>query len=145
MTENEARFDVRYNTAIVLSGADIVLPEHCIDFERYLADPQIQELHSHVEVVGDDRYQDVMISEVEVRFADGETVNRVTPPNKGAIGNPLSGDEVIEKFRVLVGDRVDHDESERFLDAALRIDELADVTPLLVRTRRMIAAGAGAR
>jgi len=112
-----------------------VLPGYCVDFERHFADPLIQELHSHVEVVGDERYRDVMISEVEVHFADGETLSRVTPPNKGAIRNPLSTDEVIEKFRALVGDRLGPDEIERFLDAALRLEELSDVSVLLTTTR----------
>jgi 2-methylcitrate dehydratase PrpD len=145
VTENEARFDVRYNSAIVLSGVDIVLPKYCTDFERYLADPEIQELHSHVEVVGDERYQDVMISEVEVHFADGEVLNRVTPPNRGAIRNPLTTDEVIDKFRALVGDHLDADSIEAFLDAALRLEELDDVTPLLTTTRIPALSAASAR
>jgi len=144
VTENEARFDVRYNSAIVLSGIDIVLPHYCVEFERHLVDPLIQELHSHVEVVGDERYQDVMISEVEVQFADGETLNRVTPPNKGAIRNPLTTDEVIEKFRALVGDRLGGDEIERFLDAALHLEELPDVSALLTTTRMPSLSGARA-
>ncbi len=144
MTENEARFDVRYNSAVVLSGVDIVLPEYCIEFERHFADPRIQELHSHVEVVGDERYQDVMISEVEVRFADGETLNRVTPPNRGAIRNPLTTDEVIEKFRALVGDRLGSDEIEHFLEAALHLEDLPDVSALLTTTRVPSLTGASA-
>jgi 2-methylcitrate dehydratase PrpD len=135
VTENEARFDVRYNTAIVLSGTDIVLPEHGIEFERYLADPEIRDLHSRVRVVSDPRYKDVMISEVEVQFADGEVVHRVTPPNKGAIGNSLSRDEVVAKFRALVADRVEPDELERFLAAVLHLEELPDVSALFVRTK----------
>jgi 2-methylcitrate dehydratase PrpD len=142
LTENEARFDVRYNSAVVLSGVDIVLPKYGTDFERYLADPEIQELHSHVEVVGDERYHDVMISEVEVHFADGEVLNRVTPPNRGAIRNPLTTDEVIEKFRALVADHLDVDATDAFLDAALHLEELDDVSPLLTTTR--IAALSGA-
>jgi len=141
MTENEARFDVRYNSAIVLSGVDIVLPQHCIEFERHLADPAIRELHSHVDVVADDRYQDVMISEVEVRFANGETVHRVTPPNKGAIGNPLSTEEVVAKFRALVDGRLGADEADRFLDTALHLEDLPDVMPLLETTRMASLAG----
>jgi 2-methylcitrate dehydratase PrpD len=144
-TENEARFDVRYNSAVVLSGVDIVLPKYCTDFERYLADPQIQELHSHVEVVGDERYQDVMISEVEVHFADGEVLNRVTPPNRGAIWNPLTTDEVIDKFRALVADHLDADSIEAFLDAALHLEELDDVAPLLTTTRIPALSAASAR
>jgi 2-methylcitrate dehydratase PrpD len=133
-TENEARFDVRYNSAIVLSGVDIVLPKYCTDFERHLADPEIQELHGHVDVVGDERYDDVMISEVEVHFADGEVLNRVTPPNRGAIRNPLTTDEVIAKFRALVDGRLEPDAIDGFLHAALHLEELPDVSALLATT-----------
>ncbi|MDT5332482.1 MAG: hypothetical protein QOF31_3779 [Mycobacterium sp.] len=130
-TANEARFDIRYNTAIILAGADLVLPKHCIEFATYLGDPDINEIRDRTQAIADPAHSNVILSEVEIELAGGQVIRKVTPPHRGSVANPLSTQDVIDKFQLLAGDFLSDAQVRSFISHALEVETLATVEPLV--------------
>lgn len=101
-TANEARFHIQYCLALALLGEDVILPEHSDDFGRFISQPRVTPLIAAVEVVSDDRLHHYHQSNLELLNPAGELLaERFNDAPKGSPKNPLTDDEILQKFRRL--------------------------------------------
>lgn len=103
LSANDARFHLQYCLALVLRGADVILPEHSIGFEARLADPGVRETIPRIGVSPDPaltHYQQCRIRVLDEHGAVLRELSYDTP--RGSPGRPLGDAEVIDKFMRLV-------------------------------------------
>jgi aconitate decarboxylase len=130
-----AQMSVQYCVAaLLLEGT--VLP---VQFRpALLADPALLRLASRVRFTPDDdvaaKYPVKFASRVIVR-AGGAEADVCTDHPKGAPENPMSAAEVEQKFFDLTENRLGKDQQREFVSGARGMEQLADVTALLVSLR----------
>jgi len=84
-------------------------------------------MHPEAEAAGFDK----MTTIIEVELDDGTKVRGAADFGKGSPANPMSDDELADKFRGCARwGGLDRDTTERVLDLAWRIDELDDLRDL---------------
>lgn len=100
---NVARFHLQYCAALAVHGADTILPAHSLDFEQHLRRREIQATLAAIEVVGNPELTHYHQCRVELLDAQGQVVVRMDGNGpRGTPQNPLSDDQVIEKFVSMV-------------------------------------------
>lgn len=143
-SSNDARFHLGYAVALAVQGHYPILPEHTLNFRDYLAEGRTLEIAEKVRIVPDDPVgsgssKPYNVSRVTVKLRDGsERVSTCLSP-RGSVENPLTDDEVIEKFCRLVTPSVGTDRAEKLLRRIRELDECEDIEPLLVDLRDMVA------
>lgn len=103
--------------------------------EKILGD-DVRELMDKIEIVENEDYTDVYgeaFPHKMVVHADGETYERELEHPKGHPGNPLTDDELEDKFRTGVGDRLDDDEITEALDWMRNVEQKEDASGLFDR------------
>jgi 2-methylcitrate dehydratase PrpD len=131
------RFSVQFNVALAaLEGRPGIrgLFEH--DYmARKLADPVIRQMMERVTVVHDDElmreFPHKWSSVVEIRTRDGRVVSQRVDYPKGEPENPMTRDELLEKYRILATRVFSEDRAEEIAKAAERLETLTDVTELM--------------
>ncbi|MDR7084555.1 2-methylcitrate dehydratase PrpD [Arthrobacter ginsengisoli] len=115
-TPNEARFHLQYCLALAANGADFISPAHTLEFERY-ASPEIESLMERIEVSsleisGTIHAKPYNISRVTIEGNDGKIVEGGCNAPRGSAANPLTDDDVLQKFRRLASARMPDTEIE---------------------------------
>ena len=104
-------------TGAVVNRSDVQAMIRKIDFG----------IHPEAEAAGFDK----MTTIIEVELDDGSKVRGAADFGKGSPANPMSDDELADKFRGCARwGGLDRDTTERILDLAWRIDELDDLRDL---------------
>jgi 2-methylcitrate dehydratase PrpD len=77
--------------------------------------------------------QTLPISAAHVRLAshDGHSWEETVEAATGTPGNPMSDEDVVEKYLDLVGDRLDAEQARQIADRALAIEQESDVRQLM--------------
>jgi 2-methylcitrate dehydratase PrpD len=119
-----SKFSLQYCVALAFATGNTSLP----DFnEDALHDQTIRNLMTKVCVTMDPdvqaAYPEKWGSKLEVELTNGEVVVLTTDYPKGDPENPVSSDELIDKFRVLTA-ALPQEETEHFLTAILNVEEL---------------------
>lgn len=123
---NEARFHLEYCVALAAHGADVIVPEHSIDFGRYLENADIRHTMAKVKVVADAGQKHYHQCAITLLDAQGhELARREGRGPKGSPQNPMSDDEVIDKFRRLVAHRLNGQAAEEYVRKAQQLDTSA--------------------
>ncbi len=139
--ELQAKFSMEFCMAILLLERKAGLEQFTDDVvNRSDVQALLQRVdfgvHPEAEAAGFDK----MTTIVEVELDDGTTVRGSADFGKGSPANPMSDDELADKFgQCAQWGGFDRTHSQRMLDAIWRIDALADVrelTALLRRQRR---------
>ncbi len=131
------RFSVQFNVALaVLEGRPGIrgLFEH--DYmARKLADPAIRQMMGRVTVVHDDElmreFPHKWSSVVDIKTRDGQVVSQRVDYPKGEPENPMTHDELLDKYRILATRVFSEDRAEEIAKAAERLETLADVGDLM--------------
>jgi 2-methylcitrate dehydratase PrpD len=90
-------------------------------------------VHPEAEAAGFDK----MTTIIEVELDDGSVVKGQDDFGKGSPANPMTDDELAEKFRQCAAwGGLDRDQSKTVLDLVWRIEELGDVGELMKPLRR---------
>lgn len=126
-----AKFSIPFAVAacIVRGATDITAfyPEN-------LADPQIRELASRVKVEADPemnlRRYDYPASRVAVTLKDGRTLYESVTAHRGDAGNPVSYDELVNKFVSLALQTLGKERTYEVIEMVQRVDTLADIREL---------------
>jgi 2-methylcitrate dehydratase PrpD len=121
----EARFHAEYCIALSLSGANIIRPEHSVNYERYLAD--MKPVMSRIRIASDaslTHYHQCVLRGLDAE--GGEIFARKIICPKGSPGNPMSDDEVRNKFRTLVLQAMPPQRAERYLADIDALDAAAE-------------------
>lgn len=120
-----------YCCAAALVDGDVTLAT--FDRER-LTDPKLLDLIDKTKIVEDDEmnkgYPDGIPNDITITCADGTTANKCVTYPRGHAGNPMTDEEVVDKFRRMANGVVSDSTAEVILDRAWKLDELEDLTPL---------------
>lgn len=132
---NEARFHLQYCVALAASGVDAILPEHSIEFERYINRVDIQHYLARTVVlplpeVPDSPGQRYNRSKVVIIDSGGNFIEESCDAPRGSFLNPLSDDDIVNKFRKLAAGILPAANIEACIAQALTLDEQPDVAIL---------------
>jgi 2-methylcitrate dehydratase PrpD len=125
VTPNEARFHAQYCLALVALGADRILPEHSARVDDWLRQPDVQMLMKNIRIASKPELKHYHQCTVEVRrrgeilaYAEGNSP-------KGSPSNPMSDDEVINKFATLAKPRALQAEIDAYVARILALEQEA--------------------
>jgi 2-methylcitrate dehydratase PrpD len=119
---NEARFHLAYCVALAALGEDVILPEHSIGFEQHVARPDVAAMMAKVRVVADPAQTHYHHCAVTLLAPDGAVAaTREGRGPKGSPQNPMTDDEVLDKFRRLVRHRLSGAALDDYLESALQL------------------------
>ena len=140
-TEFEAKFSLPYCVSVALATGNVRLAAFT---EERLKDPVIQGLMRRVELSVDPEaesaYPKRRAAVVEIETTNGSTLSYRAPTRKGDPDNPLSDDELTEKFYELA-EPILGDRARSLLAALWRVDELASLEHLPVGEKVGLSAG----
>lgn len=127
-----AQFDIRYVTACALIDGEI--EESQFTKER-IADPDVHKLAEKIDVIEDEEldkaYPEARPVIVEITTKSRRTyTSRVDYP-KGDPQNPLTDQELFEKFKRWTGPSISHDQKEKIREAIFNLDEAKDLSTLM--------------
>ena len=124
-----AQFSVHYIVAAAMVRGRFTLAE--LDPESY-TDPEILALCDRVSfaVTEETLFPRYFSGTVTIRTRDGRELTHYQKYNFGSDGNPLTADQVKEKFRSNATRAVSAQRAERLLDAVMGMDEAPDLSEL---------------
>lgn len=142
---NDARFHLGYVVALALQGNYPILPEHTLEFAGELDRGRTRDLSERVRIIPDDAVgagasKPYNVSRVTVRFADGTERSATCLSPRGAADNPMSDDEVIQKFLRLVAPALGDDGARSLADSVLQVAEASSVAEVADRVGDAVAA-----
>lgn len=132
-TVTSAQLNLQYCAAIMLLENDVFVPQFT---EEKIASPAVLAMVDRIEIVHDrelDRVMGDRISpetRVEVTLKDGRTL-AATGRLRGTSGDPVSREEVVEKFRKTSGGALDRAAQDHLITACDTLDQLDDARELL--------------
>ncbi len=120
-----------YCCAAALVDGDVTLETFA---EERLADPRLLDLIDRTTIVENPElnagYPRGIPNEIIITCADGTKVSKRVDFPRGHAENPMTDDEVVDKFRRLARGVVRDETADAILDRAWHLDTLEDVTPL---------------
>jgi 2-methylcitrate dehydratase PrpD len=114
-TDNDARFSLKFCVAVVAAGADLIVPAHSIHFREELDRPEIRAWFDRIEAEPDATLRHYEQSQVTIEWPGGGAVAPAVAP-RGSPSNPLSADELHDKFRLLADGRRPAAEIEDYIE-----------------------------
>ncbi|MCC3296146.1 MmgE/PrpD family protein [Arthrobacter sp. zg-Y411] len=132
---NDARFHLGYVVSLALQGLYPILPEHTEDFDRIFGQGLTASLSDKVRIVPNDGIaaggsKPYNIARVTVHFNDGEQRSQTCTSPIGSSENPMSGDDVVNKFIRLVSPAASEETAVELAERILKIGTAADVRPI---------------
>lgn len=97
-TETEARFSGKYCVALGIGGVDCIEPKHSARVNEYAADEETSRRMSAISYVGLEELPHFSHSHIRVVGPEGERASHRIAGYKGSAAQPLSHDEVVDKF-----------------------------------------------
>ncbi len=124
----EGQFNFPYVVAVGLMDGQVARPQFA---PEKLRDPVINALAERVDVrVSEEltaRYPQEWCSTVTIRMKDGREFRREVVGAKGDPQNPLTTEEVVEKFNILTQSYISAEKQRRICDALLHLEDCADI------------------
>ncbi len=124
----EAQMNLSYGIAVMLLEGDAFIAQYR---DELLTDPRVLELIEKIQVIPDTRLDALgekhrHHANVEVVFTDGTTLSDERQVALGSYADPLSLDDVVDKFHKLVAGRPAPERAEAVKDMVLTLDSLDD-------------------
>jgi 2-methylcitrate dehydratase len=136
-TRETADHSLPYCVAVALQDGEVGLAQFS---EERIADPTLLDLVSRVEVAQDaefsDRYPASTPNRIEVVTKSGESVAREVEFPRGHSGNPMSDEEVEQKFRRLAEAELSPERQSEVLGRLWSLEKERDLTRLLALLQR---------
>ena len=127
----DAQFSVQFGAAVAATYGKATLDEYS---EATLADPRVKGLMAKIRGVEDpsldEEYPEKWASWVEVKTKDGRTLRADTPYPLGDPENPLSWQQLEDKFRSLTGPVISQARQDEIISAVRSLEDLEDVKEL---------------
>lgn len=115
-TGNEARFNIEYLLAHALVDTDVILPEHSNNCAGHMARPEIADALSRIETRQEDEFGHYRFCRIEVLDDSDRVVHSVdNDAPRGTEWNPMTDDEVKQKFLRLTAHYLSPESGERYL------------------------------
>ncbi len=109
----------------------------------YLNDERLSGFARRVQVVSEAQAAPGAPPIVELYLHDGRMLSRSVAHPKGESANPMSDGELLEKFTALAQRALPVDRAQRLAETVWKLDDLADVAPLLELLRSQPGLGKG--
>jgi 2-methylcitrate dehydratase PrpD len=126
-----ARLSIPFSVALALIDKKVSLKQFT---RERLDDPQIKDMMARIEIEADPslnaKYPETLASSVVLETkTKGTLKNQVIYP-KGNMKNPLTKDDVIDKYRALCAGTMDKNKSEQILQGLLDLDQTGNLQEL---------------
>ncbi len=133
-SEYEGKFSLQYSVASMLVRGHVSVSDFT---DEAIADPAVLAVAAKVRYETRDypTYPQAFPGGVRVRLADGSTLERDFPYQKGGPENPMSDEEVREKFRANALLALPASSVDALEDAILRLESQADLSVALAPVR----------
>ncbi len=128
---NDARFHLQYCLALVACGSDVILPEHSIKLDQQMLRPDIREAMQRITVIQDTSLSHYHHCGVQVAESNGNTFEQNLSAPRGSPNEPMTDEQVIDKFRMLAERVIGTDHTERAIDDVTAIEKMTDVSALV--------------
>ncbi len=137
-TPMAARLSIPFCVALAVVDKKISLTQFT---KERLADPQINDLMGRIEIEEDGslnkQYPETLASIIEMETnGKGTLRNQVIYP-KGNMKNPMTEDDIIDKFRKLCTMTISRDRCQGILERLLHLDQPGSVQPLFDSLRQI--------
>jgi 2-methylcitrate dehydratase PrpD len=137
-TELQAKFSMEFCMAILLLKRRAGLPEFT---DEIVNQPEVQAMIRKVDFgvhpVAEAAGYDKMTTIIEIKLKDGRTISGQADFGKGSPANPMSYDEVADKFRECAAfSRWPSDKAERIVELVRGLEDLPRVSELIVLLAR---------
>jgi len=127
----EAKFSLPYCAAMMIREGRVRLDAFS---DEWLQDQPLRDLIAKVDVSVDADidagFPKRRAAKVTIETTQGDTLEHFSPTRKGDPDNPLSDDELAEKFVEITNPVLGEDGAAAFLDQLWRLDEADDLVPL---------------
>lgn len=125
----EAQFNIPYAVSVAVLDGQASLPQFA---KERLSDPAILDLARRVTISTNDaytrRYPGEWCSSVRITLDDGQSFFEEVCGAKGDPVNPLSREEVLNKFDILTGDLIPESAKRRVIDAIYGLEGLKNIS-----------------
>lgn len=130
-TSVDAQFSLPYSMAALLYFGRAFLEEYS---EMAINNPDVLDLATRVNCIVDPkidrRWPHEEPSEVTLRLKDGSEYTAAVDFAKGSLGNPMTEDELKDKFRILAGGVLTKKSVERIIDMVANLESLSNIREL---------------
>jgi 2-methylcitrate dehydratase PrpD len=125
---NQARFHLQYCLALALLSEDVILPLHSDKYLSYMSDRDVQMVMSMTTVKASADYRHYHQSKVVLRDNRGAIIiARENFSPKGTPKNPLSDEEVVQKFIRLTNRFAERVDLRSYVERAINMHSAEDV------------------
>jgi len=132
LTKETADHSLPYIVGIALLEGKI---DNSTYSEKKFRDPKILEFLKKITVVEDKslsaRYPEAVANRVTAKLSSGKVVSKQVDYHKGHPKNPMSDDEVEEKFRRLTRKYLDKNRAARILDSVWNLEKAKDISKVI--------------
>ena len=133
-TASQARFSMHYAMAAALIDGALTLKQFT---DEKVTTPEVQDLMSKVKLVElDSEVKEGQTHSdppqvVTVKLQNGNAYSHQVPFAKGEPQNPMSLEEIIDKFRDCAGTVLSPLDIERIVELVIKLESIPDITPLM--------------
>lgn len=121
---NEARFHAEYCLALAANGAEIIAPEHSLNFRDFVARSEIASMMKKFKITTAPGVTHYYQCALDLLDGAGATIlRRDYAAPKGSPANPMTEQEVRDKFRRLAGGRLAAPRLEEYLKKFERLEQ----------------------
>ena len=130
-TMESAQYSLPFVIGAIITDGELI-PEQFT--EKGLTDPDILGIADKVELIYspelDSYFPKAIPSEIEIETTSGESYTTKVMTPKGDSTNPMSTEELLNKFRKLASRQIDSKTSEKVIEVVRNLDQLARVNEL---------------
>jgi len=123
-TLHEGRFSIYFIAALALRNGHITVDNFT---EEKVSDPELVALRKKVYATGLDNV--ALSAKVRIIMKDGTIYERFTPAPKGSTENPLTVEQLKDKFKITSG--LSSERAESVIERIMRMEELSSVQDIL--------------
>ncbi|MFZ3046011.1 MAG: MmgE/PrpD family protein [Desulfatirhabdiaceae bacterium] len=120
-TALEGKFSVYYCAALALAEGDVGIEKFT---DEKVNDPKLVELRRKVKA--SPTLKDLFGARVTIRMKDGKEYKAYAPVPKGDPGNPLSFDELAEKFKSVAGTVLPESNVNKLIEKVMVLEKITD-------------------
>lgn len=130
-SSNDARFHLQYCLALVMCGEEVIQPEHSIEFGSYLAKPEVVRAQGRIRVVAAPALTHYHQCRVAIDLGGRVLREQSISAPRGSPDEPLTDEEVVDKFLRLATPVIGAGAAQRFAAAVTELDGIESVRDLM--------------
>jgi len=129
-TANEARFHIQYMLALAAVGTDMVTPAHSVGFANEFLRPAMKHLAGRIHIAAGPELTHYHECKLRLKMKDGTEHEFSNDAPRGSAQNPLSEDDLVQKFMALAEPVVGNDRAQKIVSITQSLEQTDKLTPL---------------